>query len=226
MLTLDSVNVYVIPGPKATRLTRLTREKVESGDLGFSIECTFLNPESKPKKARKKAEKKVVDIDEVDADTDVDDPSTSTPASTSKATAKTKRQVKKESAENNPSAKLRSKKRRMDDKMHSDDHDDHDDHDHDHDHDGQGDGGALDDHDEYEDLRDLELYGWDADSEVALDSDDLDGAQDYKRIPRNDSDGGDDASSDRENGWKVVNGSMATRPAQGASKWNAIVLSD
>lgn len=42
---------------------------MESGTAGIKIECTFPNPDAKPKKARKKAEKKVVDIDEEDDQT-------------------------------------------------------------------------------------------------------------------------------------------------------------
>jgi hypothetical protein len=66
----DSVNVYVVPGPKAVRLSRLTRETIDQGVAGFVIECTFPNHETKAKKPRKKAEKTVVDIDDVGNDSD------------------------------------------------------------------------------------------------------------------------------------------------------------
>ena len=64
------MNVYVVPGPKAIRLSRLSRSKVEEGAAGIVIECTFPNPLTKAKKPRKKAEKTVVDIDDVDSDSD------------------------------------------------------------------------------------------------------------------------------------------------------------
>ena len=64
--------MYVVPGPKAARLSRLSRSAIDDGAAGFAVECTFPNPETKTKKPRKKAEKTVVDIDDID---DVDDDS-------------------------------------------------------------------------------------------------------------------------------------------------------
>lgn len=219
-LISDSVNVYVIPGIKATRLTRLTLEKVEGGDLGFSIECTFPNSEVKPKKARKQAEKKVVDIDEVDAETDTENPSDPTATSISKADSKRKTQVKKEHGCDKATAKGRSKKRKTADELN--DNEPHEPSD------GGGDPNGYDEYDEgdeYEDLLDLELHGWDEEDVAPIDGGDIQRGSGFSPVPHQ-SDEEDDASSDRENGWKVINGSKAERAAQGASKRNAIVLSD
>lgn len=56
--TAFSVNVYVIPSPTAVRLTRLEREEIEIGK-GTRVECTFVVPQGKEKKASGKGASKV-----------------------------------------------------------------------------------------------------------------------------------------------------------------------
>lgn len=56
--TAFSVNVYVIPSPTAVRLTRLEREEIETGK-GARVECTFVVPQGKEKKASGKGASKV-----------------------------------------------------------------------------------------------------------------------------------------------------------------------
>ncbi|WVO25108.1 uncharacterized protein IAS62_006494 [Cryptococcus decagattii] len=56
--TAFSVNVYVIPSPTAVRLTRLEREEIETGK-GARVECTFVVPQGKEKKAVGKGASKV-----------------------------------------------------------------------------------------------------------------------------------------------------------------------
>lgn len=84
LISSDSVNVYVVAGRSAVRLSRLNLKEVEDGKIGTTIECTFPNPEAKPKKTRKQAEKKVVDIDE-DGDETSDKPKSAKKPRTKKA---------------------------------------------------------------------------------------------------------------------------------------------
>lgn len=66
--TAYSMNVYVQPADKAYRLTRLSRERIESGDaLAAPIRCTFVVPvkaarKEKAKTPAKRAKTKVVEI--------------------------------------------------------------------------------------------------------------------------------------------------------------------
>ncbi|ORX34459.1 P-loop containing nucleoside triphosphate hydrolase protein [Kockovaella imperatae] len=67
--TAYSVNVYVQPGPRAIRLTRLSAEDVEAG-LAAEIECTFLNLKARVVKrkatSKKEGKKTLVDISDND----------------------------------------------------------------------------------------------------------------------------------------------------------------
>lgn len=70
--TAYSMNVYVQPADKAYRLTRLSRERIESGDaLAAPIRCTFVVPvkaarKEKAKTPAKRAKTKVVEISDGD----------------------------------------------------------------------------------------------------------------------------------------------------------------
>ena len=87
------MNVYVVPGQKAFRLSRLSREEVENGDVGSPIECTFLNTEVKAKKTKKAGEKKLVDIDEEENQSEVEDEKPITKPKKQKAKAKQKDEI-------------------------------------------------------------------------------------------------------------------------------------
>ena len=108
--------VYVQPDVRAARLTRLTRDHVESGNsLSSPIRCTFLVPvkaQRKDKAASKKAKTRVVEIsdgEENHADVDkeegsaengdIDDSSTSKRKRASAGSSASKSRPKKENPE-------------------------------------------------------------------------------------------------------------------------------
>jgi hypothetical protein len=85
----DSVNVYVILGPKAARLLRMSQADIEMGSVAEPVECTF--PAPKSKKGKKKAE-----IDEENDDDDDNSDKPKKKATTSKkAKAAPKKKIKK-----------------------------------------------------------------------------------------------------------------------------------
>jgi len=84
----DSVNVYVILGPKAARLLRMSQADIEMGSVSEPVECTF--PAPKVKKGKKKAE-----IDDEDEDDDDNSGKPKKATTSKKAKAAPKKRVKK-----------------------------------------------------------------------------------------------------------------------------------
>jgi hypothetical protein len=81
----DSVNVYVILGPKAARLLRMSQADIEMGSVAEPVECTF--PAPKVKKGKKKAE--------VDDENDDDDDNSGKPKKKATTSRKPKAAPKK-----------------------------------------------------------------------------------------------------------------------------------
>ena len=74
LLMPDSVNVYVVPGPRAIRLTRLSLADIEDGNVATPIECAFPRLEAKAQAPRKRSKKATAKYDGVeDADDDDED---------------------------------------------------------------------------------------------------------------------------------------------------------
>jgi hypothetical protein len=81
----DSVNVYLILGPKAARLLRMSQADIELGSVAEPVECTFTAP--KAKKGRKKAE--------IDEENDDDEDDSGKPRKKATAAKKAKAAPKK-----------------------------------------------------------------------------------------------------------------------------------
>lgn len=91
------------------RLSRLSRTTIEEGAAGFVVECTFPNPETKAKKPRKKAEKTIVDIDDVGIESDgSEQEATKACARKAPGSSNMSKATKKEPADNDEREDLRS----------------------------------------------------------------------------------------------------------------------